>query len=329
MTAPDVLSCRSLVREFSRGRERRRAVDGLDLSVPSGQVCALIGPNGAGKTTTVRMCSTLLLPTSGSISVLGHDVVRDTRAARQNIGLVLGGERGFYLRASAQENLRFFAAVQGARITRRALSDVLDQVGLADRARSRVETFSRGMVQRLHIARAIVTRPALLLLDEPTIGLDPEVAVEVRSLVRQLVADGTSALLTSHSMREVELLADTIVVIAGGRTLAQGDAQAIGAAAGIGEVSSYLIDDWAESYRSQLLSSPGVRSVDVHARGLMTEVVVAWRSGAVPGSAHLPFLVRGEKTQAAGLEECYLALLADRGGSGTGGAPDSLIDAAS
>lgn len=312
MGSEAVLTCRSLVRDFRRGGEVRRAVDGLDLTVARGQVCALIGPNGAGKTTTVRMCSTLLLPTSGSVSILGHDVVNETQHARRQIGLVLGGERGFYLRASAEENLKFFAAVQQARSSSSAVRHVLEQVGLADRARSRVETFSRGMVQRLHIARAILTRPALLLLDEPTIGLDPEVAVEVRTLLRGLITQGTSALLTSHSMREVELLADEIVVIDAGKTRARGDAAAIGRAAGVGMVSSYLVEDWSETMRVALELSAGVRSIQVEVHGAMTEVVVSWRSDHDPARTALPFVARGEKTQVAGLEESYLALLGSR-----------------
>ncbi|MBM6980404.1 MAG: ABC transporter ATP-binding protein, partial [Actinomyces succiniciruminis] len=170
------------------GKERFVAVDDLSLSVTPGQVHALLGPNGAGKTTTVRMCATLLAPTAGQIQVDGIDAVRHPEAARARLGLVLGGELGFYPRATALDNLLFFADLQGLdrRRRRQAVDRALERMGLADAATRKAGAFSRGMLQRLHLARALLGSPPLLLLDEPTTGLDPDVALQVRDLIREL-----------------------------------------------------------------------------------------------------------------------------------------------
>ena len=165
------------------------------------EVHGLLGPNGAGKTTTVRMCATgFWSPTSGEVWVEGIDAVRHPERARSRLGLVLGGELGFYPRATARDNLLFFADLQGLDARRRQSSvmDALERVGLAEAASRKTAELSRGMRQRLHLARALLGSPSLLLLDEPTIGLDPDVALQVRDLVRELAQRGTGVLLTSH-----------------------------------------------------------------------------------------------------------------------------------
>src|SRR5438132_13662020 len=151
------------------------ALDGLTLDVAEGELFGILGPNGAGKTTTIKVLTTLLIPTSGTATVMGLDVVRDAKEVRRRIGFVFGGERGLYYRLSGRDNLRYFAelyAVPPREIPRRA-DELLALVGLTDRADERVEGYSRGMKQRLHLARTLVHHPRVLFLDEPTIGLDP------------------------------------------------------------------------------------------------------------------------------------------------------------
>ncbi|WP_449345110.1 ABC transporter ATP-binding protein [Streptomyces narbonensis] len=180
-----------------RGRARRHLRGG------TGELFGLLGPNGAGKTTTIKMLNTLLL-TSGTARVFGHDVARDPVAVRRRIGYVFGGDRGLYDRLSALDNLRYFAELYGveARDQKRRIAELLDLVGLVGREKESVEGYSRGMRQRLHIARGLLHRPDVLFLDEPSIGVDPVAARDLRRTVADLAAAGTTVLLTTHYMAE-------------------------------------------------------------------------------------------------------------------------------
>jgi ABC-2 type transport system ATP-binding protein len=198
------------------------AVDDISFSVERGELFGLLGPNGAGKTTTVKMLSTLLLPTSGTARVLGQDVTRQTRQVRQRIGFTFGGARGLYSRLSALDNLRYFSELYGLEpsVSRRRIPELLELVDLAGRGDDRVETYSSGMQQRLHLARALLHDPELIFLDEPTVGIDPVGARQLRSTVKQLVAMGKTILLTTHYMAEAEELCDRIAIIKKGRIVA-------------------------------------------------------------------------------------------------------------
>ena len=225
------IRCRELRRVYAGGRHRPDvvAVDGIDLDVAAGTVYGVLGPNGAGKTTTIRILSTLLTATSGSAEVLGIDVLRDPRSVRRHIGLVLGGERGLFPQLTGRENLEYFAGLHGLSgdEARRRIDAVLEAVSMTDLASRRAEQFSRGMRQRLHLARGLLNQPRVLFLDEPTIGLDPESAEELRALVPQLAAAGTTVLLTTHYMAEADALCDRLAVISGGRVLAEGTPEQI------------------------------------------------------------------------------------------------------
>src|SRR6185312_3812258 len=178
----------------------------------------------AGKTTTIKMLITLLLPTAGEARVLGLDVVRQAHEVRRRIGYVFGGERGLYERLSGLDNLRYFAELYGVsgKAQRARIDEVLELVGLRGRERERVEGYSRGMRQRLHIARGILHDPEVVFLDEPTIGVDPVGARALRSTIAGLVEAGKTVLLTTHYMFEADALCDRIAVIAKGEIVAQG-----------------------------------------------------------------------------------------------------------
>jgi len=197
-----------------------RALWSIDLEVELGQVQGLLGPNGAGKTTLTKILSTVLLPSAGHAAILGHDVVRETAAVRRNIGLVLGGDRGLYPRLTARQNLAYWAALYNVprRETKARIEMLLERVGLdSDR---RIDTYSRGMKQRLHLARGLIADPSVLLLDEPTMGMDPLAARDFRTLIHELRQAGKSILLTTHDMEEAAALCDNVALIDKGRVLA-------------------------------------------------------------------------------------------------------------
>jgi len=224
------------------------AVRGISFTVERGELFGLLGPNGAGKTTTIKMLITLLLPTDGTARVLGMDVVERARDVRRRIGYVFGGDRGLYERLSAYDNLRYFAELYGVsgRAQRRRIDEVLELVGLKGRESERVEGYSRGMRQRLHIARGILHDPEIVFLDEPTIGVDPVGARELRSTIADLVAAGKTLLLTTHYMFEADALCDRIAVIARGRIVGEGTPAELkrGVADGrVTEIEVFGVDD--------------------------------------------------------------------------------------
>jgi ABC-2 type transport system ATP-binding protein len=209
---------------FRRRRKEVVALDRLSLSVGEGELFGILGPNGAGKTTTIKVLTTLLIPTDGTASVLGLDVVRDTQKVRRRIGFVFGGERGLYYRVSGRDNLHYFAELYGLppdQIRPRS-EELLGMVGLNDRADEKVEGYSRGMKQRLHLARALLHDPPVLFLDEPTSGLDPIGARELRDTIRQLHERGKTIVLTTHYMFEADSLCDRVAVINQGKLIALG-----------------------------------------------------------------------------------------------------------
>jgi len=224
-----VIECIDIKRTFvSRTllgkKQETHALNGLDFSVPQGIVFGLLGPNGSGKTTTIRILSTLLTPTSGQAKVLGFDVVRESGKVRGRIGLILGGERGLYGRLTGVENLKYFAALNhlSREVSRKRVEEIIDLVGLAEAGNRPVEQYSRGMRQRLHIARGLLTDPEVLFMDEPTIGLDPAGAQELRQLIPAMVQRGKTILLTTHYMSEADELSSQVAIINRGQIIAMG-----------------------------------------------------------------------------------------------------------
>jgi ABC-2 type transport system ATP-binding protein len=207
------------VRDLVKAYGSRRAVDGLDLIVPSGAVLALLGPNGAGKTTTIEICEGFRRPDSGSVRVLGRDPIADARDLRPRVGVMLQDGVGGYTAATAIELLRLFAAYAARPHEPQAL---LESVGLREVADTQVKRLSGGQQQRLSLAMALVARPELVFLDEPTAGMDPQARRGTWDFIRKLKADGVTVVLTTHFLDEAEQLADTVVVMDAGRIVAAG-----------------------------------------------------------------------------------------------------------
>ena len=201
------------------------AIDDLSISIDQGQFFSLLGPNGAGKTSTVRVLCTLLLPDAGACRVAGYDVVDDARAVRRNIGVSIRGERSVYWKLSGRQNLEYFATLYGIRGTslRQRVAEVTELIGLTDRIDDFVERYSMGMKQRLAIGASLLHRPPVLMLDEPTIGLDPNGARALRSLLKELChRDGVTVLYTTHHMQEAEELSDRLAIINEGKMIVEG-----------------------------------------------------------------------------------------------------------
>src|ERR671939_217337 len=198
------------------------AVDGVSFSIRAGEIFGLLGPNGAGKTTTIRMLCTLLEPTSGTATVNGYDVRRQTNLVRQSLGAVLTGERSIYWKLTGRENLAYFAALYHIppAVARQRIDQLLARLDLAGRADEYVERYSSGMKQRLAIAKALLANPPVLLLDEPTIGLDPQSARNLRELILDIKREGRTVLLTTHYMDEADQLCDRVGIIEAGTIIA-------------------------------------------------------------------------------------------------------------
>lgn len=199
-----------------------KAVDNLSFTVEEGQVYGFLGQNGAGKSTTIRMLLTLIQPTSGSIDIFGMDLQRHRKEILRQVGAII--ERpDLYKYLTALENLRIFATMSGIKISGKKLMDQLAMVGLEQRAHSKVKTYSQGMKQRLGIATALVHDPKLIILDEPTNGLDPQGIADIRNLILMLSREKNKTLLiSSHLLSEIELIADSMLIIDKGKKLVEG-----------------------------------------------------------------------------------------------------------
>lgn len=291
------------------------ALDGVTFAVEPGEFLGVVGPNGAGKTTLIKILTTLLIPTAGRATVLGLDVVREAKRLRPQIGFVFGGERGLYLRLSGRDNLRYFADLYGVPVqeTRPRIEELLALVGLRDRADERVEGYSRGMKQRLHLARTLLHRPRLLFLDEPTIGLDPIGARELRETMSELHATGTTIVLTTHYMFEADALCNRIAVIDTGRLIALGTPQELKRLVSDQSVVELELFGAGESELGRLRALDFVESVVVEQRELRQIIRVQTSLGdrAVPRLiAALPGTEVGRATvREATLEDAYVRLV--------------------
>jgi ABC-type multidrug transport system ATPase subunit len=218
-----IIEVNNLTKQFNE----LTAVQALSFSVPKGEVYGFLGQNGAGKSTTIRMLLTLVQPTSGSISIVGKELANHRREILQQVGAIIE-KPDLYKYLTALENISIMARLSGMKCTKQELMQHLDRVGLKERATSKVKTFSQGMKQRLGIACSLVNNPQLIILDEPTNGLDPQGIADVRNLILSLSRDeGKTVFISSHLLSEMEMIADSMLIIDRGRKLAEGKVSAL------------------------------------------------------------------------------------------------------
>jgi ABC-2 type transport system ATP-binding protein len=301
--------------ELTRDFHTTRAVDGLNLEVPRGTIFGFLGPNGAGKTTTISLLLGLLEPTSGTAEVLGLDPWRDGDAVRQRTGAVLE-HTGLYDQLTAEDNLEFYGRVWrlGDAERRTRIGELLDGAGLQERRGDRVGTWSRGMRQRLALARALLHRPELVLLDEPTAGLDVMAASDVRAALADLAGrHGATIFLTTHNMAEAERLCGTVAVVKRGRLVAFGSPSELRARAGAPKVEIFgrgFEDELVAALREQTAVA-GVTRTDGH---LVLELAEAIEpaplvSLLVRRGAEVDEVRRGQ----ASLEDVFVTLMEEEG----------------
>jgi ABC-2 type transport system ATP-binding protein len=302
---------------FRREKVTRVALRGVDLAIEPGELFGLLGPNGAGKTTMVKIFTTLLLPTSGAATVLGLDVVKDQWALRRRIGFVFGGERGLYWRLSGLDNLRYFADLYRVppEISRRRIPELIERLGLQGRERDRVELYSRGMKQRLHLARGLLNDPEVLFLDEPTIGLDPVGARELRIIVRDLADSGKTIFLTTHYMFEADAICDRIAVIKEGEIIAEGTPRSIKTIVGDQGVVEFEVVGLSRDRLAELRALPGVTSVAVSEHEL-AQLVTVHCARPADVMTHLGVILDGVSLEKISsreptLEDAYIQLIGD------------------
>ncbi|OFT43731.1 hypothetical protein HMPREF3160_02400 [Arthrobacter sp. HMSC06H05] len=309
---------RNVSRTYDKGKFT--AVSEVSLTVEPGQIHALIGPNGAGKTTLVKMAASILDPSQGEVIVNGHNATTHSQQARRDVGLALGGELGFYPRASAIKNLRFFANVAGipSKNIPAETERVLEAVGLSKNGNQKVNSFSRGMVQRLHIARALLGHPALLVMDEPTNGLDPDIALSIRTLLKDLANNGHAVFLTSHTMSEIEDVSHVISVIGAGRIHFTGGLTEVVNYAGVTATTTATIHARNKDIVETLRSQPHVKELRQSPKGARWGLTVFWESSQTPAQiqAEVQRIFREHSieipndlvTRQPTLEEAYLSL---------------------
>ncbi|MEZ4862854.1 MAG: ATP-binding cassette domain-containing protein [Caldilineaceae bacterium] len=239
------------------------AVAEISFAIRQGEVFGLLGPNGAGKTTTIKMLSTLLEPTSGGATVCGYDVVQQADQVRNHLGAVLTGERSIYWKLTGRENLRYFAALYHipATVAKARVEELLARFDLTKRADELVEKYSSGMKQRIAIAKALLAKPPVLLLDEPTIGLDPQAARNLRELILELKAEGHTILLTTHYMEEADQLSDRIGIIDGGKIIALDTSAALKASINQLDIMQLEVANFDPTLTDQLTTLASVENV--------------------------------------------------------------------
>jgi ABC-2 type transport system ATP-binding protein len=288
----------------------RIALHPLDLSIERGEVFGLLGPNGSGKTTTLRILATLIRTTTGSATVLSHDVFADAMAVRHQIG-VMPEKPSLYERLTVRDNLVFWADAHGVENPSRAIAESLEFVGLADRTDDRVGQLSKGWRQRVALARAIVHRPAVLLLDEPSSGLDPSAAAAMEAMIRELVSNGATVLMNTHRLAEAERLCDRVAILRHGHLLELGTPRQIRARLLGNVVKVELASPPALPVRRAVEATPGIEELKWQTAGFSCRLPDADRDTP----ALVARLVHAEGAivsvaQAGDLEEAYLELMA-------------------
>ena len=296
MSAPVVLATAGLSKHFGR----LRAVDGLDLAVPAGCVYGFLGPNGSGKTTTIRMALGLIRPTAGRVEVMGRNLAHRARALAE-VGAQVESP-AFYNYLSGRRNLELLAALTGP-VARGAIDAALARVRLDGRERDKVRTYSQGMKTRLALAQALLPRPRLLVLDEPTNGLDPQGMKEVRELIRDLARDdGITIFLSSHLLAEVQQVCDRVAVIHKGRLVAQGPVAEL--LRGDGEVCVRCDEPERAAVAARAVAGEATVTADGLRVALAEEAVPELVAALVAAGVRVREVVRERRT----LEEFFLGV---------------------
>lgn len=261
-----VLEAHHLQKTYRHGSKEVRAVVDVSLTMAAGEILAFLGPNGAGKTTTIKLIAGLIQPDAGTVRILGRDPHTDPGALAQ-VGAVLEGNRNLYWRMTPLQNLEYFGVLRGLspRTARQRGLELLETFGLQEKQDVAVQTLSRGMQQKVAIAVALLHQPALLLLDEPTLGLDVEAAQAVKSLIRQIAASGRAILLTTHQLDIAEALSDQVAVIRQGVIIAQAPTREF-IRNFAGAVSTYRIEleQGLDPWRVEQLARQGVEILGSH-----------------------------------------------------------------
>jgi len=298
-----VIAVRDVVKVFRGGR---RALDGVTLDVPAGTCFGFLGPNGAGKTTLIRIVLGLMRATSGAVVVRGHEVPAEARAALARVGGIVEEPR-FYPYLSGRENLALWARLMGSAALGRVPAS-LERVALGDRADERVGRYSMGMRQRLGVARALLSDPEVLVLDEPSNGLDPEGIAEFRTLIRSFVEEGRTVFISSHLLDEIQKICDHVAIVREGRVIAQGPVAEVVAAGGGGVRVG--CDDPGRA--AQLLQGPaGLGAIELDGRGLVVggPADPASRAAVVRMLVEAGIAVDSVQPVGATLEERFLELM--------------------
>lgn len=268
------------------------AVNGVDLAVRKGELFGLLGPNGAGKTTLVKCLSTLLLPNKGTAIINGHDIIDDPIAARECLGITTGGERTLYWKLSGRDNLRYFAALYGlsSEEATKRVEYLMKIMGLEDRQDERIEKYSTGMRQKVSISRALIHDPPVLLLDEPTLGLDPSFSRFIRSFIKKDLnqKQGKTIVLTTHYMDEADQLCDRVAIMSEGKILTVDTPEALKRKIPHDEVLEVKCLGHADfsgiGQRVYADSADGVTIYRIHSENvedIMTEVIQAAQSARI------------------------------------------------
>jgi len=291
----------------SKAVEEFAAVAGVNFAIQQGEIFGLLGPNGAGKTTTIKMLCTLLEPTSGGATVCGYDVVRQADLVRQHLGAVLTGERSIYWKLTGRENLAYFAALYHLppAVARQRIDELLARFDLTKRADELVERYSSGMKQRIAIAKALLAKPPVLLLDEPTIGLDPQAARNLRELILELKRDGHTILLTTHYMEEADQLSDRIGIIDQGKIIALDTPAALKASINQLDIMQLEVANFDPSLTEQLTALPTIQNVAT--RYLGTDSAWSLALHTTDSRGMLPLLIQTIGAQAGQIRHMQIA----------------------
>ena len=313
-----------LLPEFVKKRQWVTAVNDASLEIKDGEFFGLLGPNGAGKTTLIKMLSTLIIPTSGTATVYGYDVVKDEQKVKKTIGLISSEERSFYWRLTARENLEFYASLyhMKASYVRERIHELLALVGLTSEADRRFQTYSTGMRQRLAIARGLLNDPKILFVDEPTKALDPVSAKTVREFLRhKLAAAGRTIILATHQLTEAQELCDRVAILNHGQIVASGTVPELRTIFQKQDKCQLLVNNLPDEAVDKISSLPGVSWCGSPSRNngsIKIELFLSDRKIALPAlMKHIVYAggeVRDFNVTEAPLEEIFVTALGNSGG---------------